>query len=219
MNRQSTDIRDAATVLVLRDSPGPGLEVLLLRRSTTHVFGPGAVVFPGGALEEVDEQALTLAAMTGRHRADADWRMAALRECFEETGILLSGQTEPPATRLRRAGQLALLRRQCSWLDWLTTQQLSLDLTQLLALEEWITPPGSVRRYRARFYAAVLKIPQAVWVDGREIVSAHWWTPAQALRDLQPSLMLPTRSLLERLCGYTDTAAALAGLAQNDKHE
>lgn len=216
MNRiDEADIRDAATVLVLRDSGTTGLEVLLLRRNTTHVFGPDAVVFPGGALETVDAQALRLASIAGRHWPDADWRMAALRECFEETGILLSEQIVLPTAARRRAWQQALARQQCTWFDLLKTQQLSLDLTQLLAFDEWTTPPGLARRYRARFYAVALEAPQKALVDGDEIVSARWWPPSQALRELQPSLMLPTRRILERLRGFNCAETALAGLAED----
>lgn len=201
-------IRDAATVAVLRDGPDGGLEVLLLRRHSGHVFGAGADVFPGGAVD-IDDVELTRDAGL----ADAAWRMAALRECFEEAGLLFTAHA-PTAEQIvdRRR---ALNAGHCDWRDVIDALALELDLAAPVAFARWTTPPGPPKRYATRFYALAAPRGQHARADGRETVAAEWTAPAAALADADAGrrwLMTPTRATLVQLAHYRDTATALADL-------
>lgn len=211
----SVTIRDAATVAVLRDGARGGLEVLLLRRHHGHVFGAGADVFPGGAVDAADRD-LT----RGAPMADAAWRMAALRECFEEAGILFAASALDGA---RIAAQRAALNAGCcDWAGVIEALAMDIDLAAPVAFAHWTTPPGPPRRYATHFYALAAPPGQQARADGRETVAAEWVAPAVALADAEAGarwLMTPTRATLERLVHYRDTVAALAGLAGESRHD
>ena len=146
--------RDAAS-LILIDRSGPMPKVLMGRRHHGHVFMPGRFVFPGGRVEPYDArmavagplspemEARLLKGMArpspGRARAMA---LAAIRETYEETGLLLGKRTaEPPAVPDASWGGFAEAR-------------VRPDLSQLRFVARAITPPGRVRRFDARFFAA-----------------------------------------------------------------
>lgn len=203
-------IREAATVAVLRDAARGELEVLLLRRHHGHVFGAGADVFPGGAVDAADGE---LARNAGR--ADGAWRVAALRECFEEAGLLFTTrELEPERVAAERA---ALNAGRRDWAGVLEVLGIELDLRAPVAFARWTTPPGPPRRYATRFYALAAPGAQPARADGRETVAAEWIAPQAALAQAEAGarwLMTPTRATLEQLTHYRDTATALAGLAR-----
>lgn len=207
-------IRDAATVAVLRDGPRGRLEVLLLRRHHGHVFGAGADVFPGGAVDAADA-ALARRYRAGRAFSDAAWRMAAIRECFEEAGLLLA----PSSLAWLRLASLraALNAGRLDWTEVIDAVGGHIDLAAPIAFARWTTPPGLPKRYATRFYALAAPSGQQATPDGRETVAAEWVAPATALAAADAGrrwLMAPTRATLARLAHYRDTAAALAGLAR-----
>ncbi|WP_353224423.1 NUDIX hydrolase [Salinisphaera hydrothermalis] len=202
-------IRDAATVAVLRDGRGGGLEVLLLRRHASHVFGAGADVFPGGAVDRDDVELTRDADLT-----DGPWRMAALRECFEEAGLLCATHDAKTADQIADQRR-ALNAGRCDWRDVIDALELELDLSMPVAFARWTTPPGPPKRYATRFYALAAPDEQCAQADGRETVAAEWMAPAAALADADAGrrwLMTPTRATLIQLAHYRDTATALAGL-------
>lgn len=203
-------IRDAATVAVLRDGLDGGLEVLLLRRDHGHVFGAGADVFPGGAVDADDAELTRDAGL-----ADAPWRMAALRECFEEAGLLFAAGVAAPEQIM--AQRRALNAGQCDWRGVIDALALELDLAAPVAFARWTTPPGPPRRYATRFYALAAPAGQQARADGRETVAAEWVTPAAALAQADAGrrwLMRPTRATLVQLAHYRDTATALDELGE-----
>lgn len=225
--------RPAATVMLLRDGPGHGLEVLLLRRSTATPFAPGAHVFPGGAVDRGDhDDALdgyvdglddaAASAMLGTDRGGRAFWVAAVRECLEEAGVLIAtdddGATiEPDHPVFTELGDL---RRQVEDgdTDLVTVcdrYRLRLPLGELAYVAQWITPEESPRRYDTRFLAAAMPPGQQVVVDDWEAVAAAWWPPAEALAAWQAGeieLIEPTVASLGLLAGFASAATALDAL-------
>lgn len=206
-------VRDAATLALLRDG-SDGLEVLLLRRHPGHVFGANAYVFPGGACDADDIDALGAAA-TGAQLDDARFRIAALRECFEEAGLLVATAGALPTPVELDAWRNALNAGELRWAALLAQAGLTMDLASLVRFADWTTPVGAPKRYATRFYAALAPIEQTATADGQETVSARWVRPAEALIEADTGrrhLMRPTRASLQALAGFTDAGSALIGL-------
>lgn len=223
-------VREAATVALLRDGDD-GLEVLLLRRHGAHVFGANAHVFPGGAVDAADGAAALAArcdagidyaeaclGTTGR--AVAYW-MAAVRECFEEAGMLVGCHPNgadgrgPPADWAGERDALNAGRR--DWPQVVERLDLRFRLDELVYFAIWITPPGPPKRYATRFFAALAPSGQTAMSDGHETTRAWWAQPADALaRQARGEIMLmtPTRATLSQLCDYEDAESALAGLVE-----
>lgn len=218
--------KPAATVVVARDSPA-GPEVLLLRRTDTAVFMPGAHVFPGGAVDRQDHDPALLTRAAGvdidglNRLLEVDdggpaFLIAAIRECFEEAGLLLAdpgpgGLSDVDLERRRRAvaaGELTLAAV-CRELD------LRLHSDRMGYLGRWITPPGGPRRFDTRFFIAPIPPDQTAVHDGVETTAHIWITPASALeRYRRGELVLgnPTVNTLHRLAGF-DCVDRLLGQA------
>jgi 8-oxo-dGTP pyrophosphatase MutT (NUDIX family) len=231
--------RGAATVMVLRPgSPkaaGAGdragaaeaapVEVFMLRRTSSMAFAAGMHVFPGGGLDHRDADpslgwfgppATELAAVLGADPADARALMAAaVRETFEECGVLLAGRdsshlVEDVADDDWERQRQALAAGQTSLADVLGGRGLGIRADLIKPWAHWITPPFERRRYDTRFFVAALPSGQQARDLGGEADHAHWLAPAEALRlaaDGEAMLMPPTRVCLEEL-------AAAAGLAE-----
>jgi len=183
--------RPAATVAVTRDTDA-GLEVLLLQRTHSAQFMPGVFVFPGGAVDAADREPLPLSRtggvddrqasrMIGMPQGGLAFLLAAIRECFEEAGLLLadtagSGMGAELAAWRRRLDQGELtLARLCEHLD------LRLHVDRMAYLSHWVTPPGPPRRYDTRFFVAPAPSGQAVSHDGNELIDHLWVAPWEAL--------------------------------------
>jgi 8-oxo-dGTP pyrophosphatase MutT (NUDIX family) len=221
----------AATLVLLRDR-APGLvEVLLLQRHANSRFAAGDHVFAGGKVEAEDLpddvegfcRGLTARDATGRlgdglggRDALAYW-VGAIREAFEEVGILLACTpdgafvTFTPENRERFAAS----RRACqtsnqAFFPMLRAEGLTLATDRLTYFAHWITPEENPIRFDTRFFAAVTPPGQEVIVDGREIVASRWLTPAEALEALsrqEITLRTPTLKNLE-IIGAAQTGAA-----------
>jgi 8-oxo-dGTP pyrophosphatase MutT (NUDIX family) len=214
---------DSATVIVLRDASAASCEVLLVRRHADSRAFAGAHVFPGGRVDDTDAgdaiQArcadLTAAAAVARlgetlapTAALAFW-VAAIRELFEETGILLADADGQPVrfadagVQARfRAHRAALLAGTCTFAELVARERLALATDRLEYFSRWITPVTAPRRYDARFFVARLPADQEPLHDARETTAADWFTPADALaRAQQGALTLtpPTMRTLEDL--------------------
>ena len=223
-------LRAAATLMLVRDvapSDGPGIEVLLLRRSADAVFLPGAYVFPGGAVDPADERPATAvlsqdlddigaSRLLGLPTGGLAFWVAALRECFEETGILLArprGAGRPPA-----AGRLAELRRsldsgRLDFTELCGRDDLVLATDAVEYVSHWITPEGSVRRYDTRFFVAEAPAGQVAAHDNRETVATLWIQPSDALargRSGEIRLATPTVANLTDLARYRSVAEVLS---------
>jgi len=196
----AVSIRSAATVILVRDGE-PGLEVFMLRRNPKSDFVPGQFVFPGGAVDTADGDDPDLAAMCLGHddeSASAKLRLpagglayfvAAVRECFEEAGVLLGrrgGQTIPfvqPDTIERFEG----LRREIysgdlSMAEMCRAENIRLDFSDLRYVSHWITPIGPPKRFDTRFFIAHAPDGQRPLHDGSETVESTWITPSEAVR-------------------------------------
>ncbi len=219
--------RQAASVIVLRDAAG-GPEVLLLRRADTPGDqNSGAAVFPGGLLDRGDAAAApycvglddaAASARLGVASGGAAYWVAAVRECFEEAGLLLArrsgeaglvaldGRVDPAIDTLRRdlhAGRIALAEV-CRRFDS------ALALDELAYYSHWITPLGMPKVFDTRFFVARLPAAQTPRHDATETVELLWLKPAQALdaaRGLK--LMNVTEVTLRHLAGFADTAAVI----------
>ena len=177
--------RPSATVLLVRGSKP--WELLLVRRPGGADFAPGAYVFPGGTVHADDRG------------ASDEIKAAALRELFEEAGILLarrgrSQAREPDCHEVRRlvAGGATFAA---------ALEQLGLEpaFDRLVLLARWVTPAVLSRRYDARFYLARMPAGQSVVPQEGEIAAWLWSTPERALGDPAITLVYATRSVLETI--------------------
>jgi 8-oxo-dGTP pyrophosphatase MutT (NUDIX family) len=231
-NQQPVTPRDAATVMLLRDGPSGRLEVYMLRRKPSMAFAAGAMVFPGGSVDprDADEEV----GWTGPDAAE--WGRvfdappeharalvcAAVRETFEESGVLLAGPSadsvvEDTTSDEWEADRHALLDHSLSLAELLTRRGLVLRADLLRPWSRWITPVMEPRRFDTRFFAAALPAGQRTRDVGGEASEVAWVEPAEALAAGQRKelmLMPPTRVSLTELadCGSRD--AALTGPRQ-----
>jgi 8-oxo-dGTP pyrophosphatase MutT (NUDIX family) len=228
--------RDAATVMLVRDQPA-GMEVFMLRRNLQSDFIGGAYVFPGGTVDDADRTDDLSTVCDGRTDEDASHLLgidrgglaywaAAIRECFEEAGVLLafpvgsderrvlSLADEAVAERFQRyrgevyAGSLGLV-------ELCEREGLWLDARRIHYFSHWITPEGSPRRFDTRFFVAAAPAEQVPLHDDGETIANLWIRPADALARHhagQLQLILPTIKNLEAISRF-DTSADLLSAA------
>jgi 8-oxo-dGTP pyrophosphatase MutT (NUDIX family) len=227
--------RQAATVLLLRDG-APGLEVYLLRRTKGMPFAGGMTAYPGGGVDPRDADAeIGWAGPTPGQWAAAfgcDERMArelvcaAVRETFEEAGILLAG-TDGGSVVPDVSGddweeqRKALLSRELSLTELLAGRGLVLRSDLLRPFAHWITPPAETRRYDTKFFAAALPVGQEARDVSGEADEASWLTPSAALAEAFSGarpMLPPTIHTLGQLEPFADVAAALAGSPPEPLH-
>lgn len=223
MNSAPVVPKPAATVVLIRDDPAPPpgrtpLQVFLQRRVAGMAFAGGMTVFPGGSVDPTDHLDVpgwigpTPAAWAERlgHPPElaAALVKAAVRETYEECGVLLAGEGPPSLPGGARAD---LVARRAALPDVLGDRPLRTDL--LRAWSRWITPPSSPRRYDTAFLVARLPDAQDADAHTTEAVEARWWHPAEALdrwKDGELRLMLPTQTTLREIDEHPDCAAVLA---------
>lgn len=215
--------RDAATVVLLRDAPaGRGVEVYLVKRSRTVDFMAGAHVFPGGRLDRDDSspQACVLLrddAARLRERLGeplepahaAGLFVAAVRETFEEAGLLLG--------RLAAGWQPAEARRAAAGGALFATLMESIDAAALTPWLRWVTPEIVPKRFDARFFLARAPEDQEPEVDGREATEGLWIAPQEALGRWEAGDMLlapATAKTVELLAAFASVEAALEAAAR-----
>lgn len=184
--------RPSATVLLVRDADP--WELLMVQRPGGADFAPGAYVFPGGAVH-------------GDDRSFPDeLRAAALRELFEETGILLAvGASAPAAARVRQQ-----VEGGWSFADAVKGAGLTPDFDGLVMFARWVTPSLLRRRFDARFYLASMPEGQAVRPQDGEVVDWRWVSPRRALASSELNLVYATRAVLESVADAADVATLFA---------
>ena len=207
-----TAARPAATILLLRDGPA-GIEVFMVVRHHAIEFAAGALVFPGGRVEESDHD---LAADTdhcpnpdGLETEALAFRIAAIRETFEECGILLarpSGSDDlidgDTLLRLEDQHRTALNAGSIGFDAVLGSEGLVPAPDLLVHFAHWITPAQQPKRYDTHFFLAAAPPEHLASHDGREAVESIWITPAQALADTEAGrfkLVFATAKNLEKL--------------------
>ena len=223
-------VRDAATVVLVRDGAA-GPEVYLLRRHARMAFAPGQVVFPGGGVDPRDRDIEVAWAgppadeWAARLRCDARTARglvcAAVRETFEESGVLLAGDAADTVVgdttgAAWEADRLALESREQSLADLLRRRGLVLRSDLLGAWAHWITPRFEPRRYDTRFFVAVLPAGQRTRDVSSESDAVAWMRPLDALhavRDGRLAMMPPTEQTCVEIAGLGCAADALAAAA------
>lgn len=213
-------IKDASTVIVLREADG-GLETFMLCRHHQSGFMGGAHVFPGGKVDasdaeagwraRVDRPAEEITELLGETDAEVGLGLlvAAVRETFEEAGVLLASTAagaDLPATRERLHGGV-------SFAELASAIDMKIDSTALTPYARWITPKMESRRFDTRFYIAVLPEGQSASHDGTETTSAIWLRPAGAIEDMHAGrikLAPPTVRTLQWLAEFDDAASVIA---------
>lgn len=198
-------IRDAASVIVLRDSPG-GPEVFMLQRPGRGDF-PDLHVFPGGKVDAEDEElGQTIAPPQSANHPPQKFKAAALRECFEECGLLFA---ETPDGHLDAAVQQQfrdrLLANQVSLPEQFRTLNLKFQDDAVLYFSHWITPPYAPARFDTRFFVAAEPSDQVASYHESETRSGTWQTPETALAQFAAGnwqLIVPTITTLRMISGY-----------------
>ena len=215
--RESVALRPAATVLLLRDS-AEGLQVLMTRRSMTASFAPGAYVFPGGGIDAADalahSQSLRRASQSDLHLTQA---IAAIRESFEELGVLLARHTDG---RTASTEDIAALDRSAPFAAQCAARGLTLMGDQVFVLAHWITDRDLPRRFDVPFLVARMPEGQTPVADEAEQFEPVWISPAQALAQHAAGsffIIFPTIRTLERLQAFATVDAVLSACAVNDE--
>jgi 8-oxo-dGTP pyrophosphatase MutT (NUDIX family) len=209
-------ILPAATILLLRDQPE--FEVLMVKRHHQIDFASGALVFPGGKSHPGDHDPAWAEHVIGWAGFDAEQRglrIAAIREVFEEAGILLAVRRngepiggEACPMEVRQAVDAGTTH----FLDVVRDLDARLDLGTLTTFARWITPPLTPKRFDTWFYVVRAPDDQLAACDGRETVDAEWIAPSEALRlaaEGQRKVIFPTRMNLKLLAEAKDAADAV----------
>ncbi|HSH45931.1 MAG TPA: NUDIX domain-containing protein [Longimicrobiales bacterium] len=211
--------RPAATVVLLRNGV-TGLEVLLMRRHRSSGFVPGAWVFPGGRVDLADSGPVLferLQGLSSRSVPEPSFWTAALRELFEETGVLMArgedGGWVAAADRRLRRHRRSLLEDEITLGDVLEDLGARLDAQHVVHIAHWVTPVVEARRYDTHFFAAAMPADHEVTPAPREMTDVAWLTPADALARFQRGelpMVFPTVKTLESLTPYASVDHALA---------
>jgi len=210
---------DSASVLIIRDGEEHArhgsLQILMARRHKNIKFAGGAYVFPGGKLEEADRFEDD---GTGDLPEDfRGFRYAALREVFEETGLVIGtkdGQPIDEATRemIDRRYRVAVLEKRISLSDFL--EQAGISFGQCYPFAHWITPEAYPVRYNTRFFLCVAPAGQLPGPDGHEITDLSWMYPMTLVEESDGVLMFPTMMNLKMLGQAKSVSEALEVLAK-----
>jgi 8-oxo-dGTP pyrophosphatase MutT (NUDIX family) len=224
------ELRDAATVLLLRDGTD-GLEVFMLRRNLNSDFVGGAYVFPGGAVDPADRELDLEPICEGRSDADASARLgiergglaywvAAVRESFEEAGVLLAYDTDGAVVDLDgaevdrwAAHRAAVDSGELRLVELCAHEGLRLAVDGMHYFGHWITPEGAPRRYDTRFFLAAAPPGQTPLHDDREVIANAWLRPADAIERAasgEMTMMPPTLASLKAIARFEAAADALA---------
>ena len=228
MTDKPAPTRDSASVLIVRDGdihPQYGsLQILMVKRHANIKFAGGAYVFPGGKLDPADrdleEEGLKL---SGEEVPEnfRGLRYAALREVFEETGLLIGthgGQAIDEARRREFEGQYrsAFLEGSITLKDFLDQSGVNLDLKGCRPFAHWITPIEYPRRFDTRFFLCVAPEGQLPSPDGHEITAVEWMYPLKMVKESDGDLMFPTMMNLKKLGQAKTVEEALKLLADRD---
>ena len=209
--------RPAATLILLRPSAA-GLETVMLRRTQGAVFLGGAYVFPGGSLDPADVDTRRILGMSaaqanarlGLCEGGLAYYVAAVRECFEEAGVLLACHADGTPVAAAKAQQL-LQYRNDPFLPLLEKEDLYIPAGALAYYSHWVTAPGRTRRFDTRFFLAIAPEGQEGAHDATEHTHQMWIAPAEALaRGARGEIELvhATEETLKELARFPDPAAA-----------
>lgn len=201
-------VKPAATVMLIRDHDVGGIEVFMMRRTTKAAFAGGMYVFPGGAVDS----------------EDSSYEIAAIRECFEEAGVLLARNQNGSYLRFddpSLAERFNLYRHDVhegrrSMTSVLREEGLAPSTDELHWVSHWVTPFGEIRRFDTRFFVTATPEEQEPLHDDKELVDSLWVTPTAALsRSKKGELLMlpPTTVNLQFLADHDSVASVLRSAA------
>lgn len=225
----ATIARPASTILLLRDNApddkgrGEKIEVFMMVRHHEIEFSSGALVFPGGSVDAADREIIAMPELyTGGEGCDAaalSFRIAAIRETFEESGILLArprGSEDlvgaKQAAHIEAGHRVALTERKTTFLKVLVDTGMVLALDQLVPYAHWVTPEGMPKRFDTWFFLAAAPPEQLGAHDGRESTDSLWLSPREAVAGGESGrfkLPFPTTRNLIKLGKQPSVRAAL----------
>jgi 8-oxo-dGTP pyrophosphatase MutT (NUDIX family) len=209
--------RPASTVLMVRDGAS-GLEVFMVVRHHKIDFASGALVFPGGSVDAGDHAIAADPARcgpaAGLDEQSRALRVAAVRETFEECGVLLARPRG--SSRMldgARSAAIGAKAKGRSFAATIAAEDLELALAALVPFAHWITPPILPKRFDTHFYIVAAPADQLALHDGSESVDSTWINPTRALADAlagKYTLVFATRLNVKMLAQSRDVASALA---------
>jgi 8-oxo-dGTP pyrophosphatase MutT (NUDIX family) len=214
--------RPASTILLLRDSASDEMEVFMMVRHYEIDFNSGALVFPGGSVDKGDQEIIARPELysggEGLDAAALSFRIAAIRETFEESGILLARSKGSKAlVEAKRAAEIeaahraALCDGKTTFLNVLTQNEVLLALDELVPYAHWITPEGMPKRFDTWFFLAAAPPEQVGAHDNKESTDSIWVSPREALAGGESGrfkLPFPTTRNLIRLGKQSSVKAA-----------
>jgi 8-oxo-dGTP pyrophosphatase MutT (NUDIX family) len=223
-------LRPASTVMLVRDAP-TDIEVFMLQRNTNAVFASGMYVFPGGRVDDVDAASELDELCDGMSDAEASdllrvpkgglaYWVAAIRECFEEAGVLLARDERGEFVALHdhdSKQRFASARHEVhdgkmSLAQLCRRENLRLAVDAIRYVSHWITPIGEKRRFDTRFFVAVAPTSQDPLHDDQETIASLWVSPNEALdraRRGELAMIPPTIANLEFLAPYHSSYEAV----------
>ncbi len=213
VTESSPEPRPAATLVLVRRTARCPLETLMVVRHAAIEFAGGAAVFPGG---RVDASDLT----DGSEDDDEAFKLAAIRETFEESGIVLAydvagGEmvSKARARALRETYRLAVSRGELAFADMLRDERLRPATDLLIPFAHWITPPSRKKRYDTYFFMASYDGDHEILHDDGEVTQAEWISPSALLSGAKSGrykLVFATRLNVERLAAFASVEDAIS---------
>lgn len=232
----SVPIRPAATVMLLRDGHD-GVEVFMMQRTLNAAFARGQYVFPGGKVDDADHgeafepmcdglDDAQASERLGVERGGLAWLVAAVREVFEEAGVLLARRSDtndvvslddPEVAGRYGEARHAIHEGRLPLAEFCAQEDLLLLVDRIHLVDHWVTPMGERRRFDTRFFVAAAPSAQHPLHDDKETIASLWVRPGAALAmwragDLQ--MFPPTIASLEWLSPFGGADAAIAGAAR-----
>lgn len=202
----------AATLILFRERDNRPAEHLMIERASHLTFAAGAMVFPGGRVDEQDHKiAVDRSLNRSADAEDAAARVAAIRETIEETGVAIGIDPLPDAATL--VTWRAALAQGELFGELLADAKARLDLNQLISFARWIPNFAGPRRFDTRFYLARATADMTAEVDGGEATRHVWMTAQRLLEDAEAGrhhMIFPTRRNLERLAAFPAFDSAVA---------
>lgn len=226
---QTKPVRDAATLMLVRNSQC-GLEVFMQQRPGRGAF-PDLHVFPGGKVDANDEgfdhlcdslDDKTASKILSVENKGLRYWIAAVRECFEECGVLLAShqngesalETTCNIEKLEETRN-AIARDELDFKDFVVSNDLIVQTSRMHYFSHWITPEFAPARFNARFFVTEMPVGQTAVEHESEVVSGEWVRPKQALRRYAKGewqLIVPTLTSLRMLCSYQSTEELIASI-------
>jgi 8-oxo-dGTP pyrophosphatase MutT (NUDIX family) len=220
---EAATARPASTILLLRDGAKQEIEVFMMVRHHEIEFSSGALVFPGGSVDLADREIVARPELytdsEGCDAAALSFRIAAIRETFEESGILLArprGSKDlvaaKGAAQIAASHRVALAERKTTFLKILDDTGMVLALDELVPYAHWVTPEGMPKRFDTWFFLAAAPPEQLGAHDGRELTDSLWLSPREAVAgggSGRFKLPFPTTRTLIKLGKQPNVRAAL----------